>query len=64
MVMSRPPVIKQWGPGAISEFAELGNFGMRVTMDYHPETLSQRITLDTLYGTGVLRKYLGVQVHP
>ena len=50
------------GTGAIAEYAELGNFGMRVTMSYQPNTLSQQFTVDVLYGCGVLRNEFGVQV--
>ncbi len=40
------------GTGAIAEYAELGNFGMRVTMSYQPNTLAQQFTVDVLYGVG------------
>ena len=50
------------GTGAIAEYAELGNFGMRVTMSYQPNTLAQQFTVDVLYGTGILRNNFGVQV--
>jgi coat protein Gp5 len=50
------------GTGAIAEYAELGNFGMRVTMSYQPNTLAQQFTVDVLYGAGVLRNSFGVQV--
>src|SRR6185503_8469198 len=43
------------GTGAIAEYAELGNFGMRVMMSYQPNTLAQQFTVDMLYGCGVLR---------
>ena len=46
------------GTGAIAEYAELGNFGMRVTMSYQPNTLAQQFTVDVLYGCGVLRNSL------
>jgi hypothetical protein len=51
------------GTGAIAEYAELGNFGMRVVMSYHPDTLAQQFTVDVLYGCGVLRNEAGVQVN-
>ena len=51
------------GTGAIAEYAELGNFGMRVVMSYHPDTLAQQFTVDVLYGCGVLRNVCGVQVN-
>jgi hypothetical protein len=51
------------GTGAIAEYAELGNFGMRVTMSYQPNTLAQQFTVDVLYGTGVMRNSFGVQVN-
>jgi hypothetical protein len=48
--------------GAVAEYAELGNFGMRVVMSYAPNTLAQQFTVDVLYGCGVLRNIFGVQV--
>ncbi len=51
------------GTGAIAEYAELGNFGMRVVMTYQPNTLAQQFTVDVLYGVGVLRNSFGVQVN-
>ncbi len=50
------------GTGAVAEYAELGNFGMRVVMTYEPNTLSQQFTVDVLYGTAALRNNFGVQV--
>ena len=50
------------GTGAIAEYAEMGNFGMRVVMSYQPNTLAQQFTVDVLYGAGVLRNSFGVQV--
>ncbi len=50
------------GTGAIAEYAELGNFGMRVTMSYQPNTLAQQFTVDVLYGVGVLRNNHGIRV--
>jgi hypothetical protein len=51
------------GTGAIAEYAELGNFGMRVVMSYQPDTLAQQFTVDILYGCGILRNSSGVQVN-
>lgn len=51
------------GTGAIAEYAEFGNFGMRVVMTYQPNTLAQQFTVDVLYGTGILRNAFGVQVN-
>jgi hypothetical protein len=51
------------GTGAIAEYAELGNFGMRVVMSYQPNTLAQQFTVDVLYGTAILRNNFGVQVN-
>jgi hypothetical protein len=50
------------GTGAIAEYAELGNFGMRVIMSYQPNTLAQQFTVDVLYGCAVLRNNFGVRV--
>jgi hypothetical protein len=51
------------GTGAIAEYAELGNFGMRVTMSYQPNTLAQQFTVDVLYGCAILRNGFAVQVN-
>ncbi len=51
------------GTGAIAEYAEMGNFGIRVVMSYQPNTLSQQFTVDVLYSTGVLRNNFAVQVN-
>jgi hypothetical protein len=51
------------GTGAIAEYAELGNFGVRVVMSYQPNTLAQQFTVDVLYGCAVLRNAAGVQVN-
>jgi len=50
------------GTGAIAEYAEMGNFGLRVVMSYHPDTLAQQFTVDVLYGCAVLRNAFGVHV--
>lgn len=50
------------GTGAIAEYAEFGNFGIRVVMSYQPNTLAQQFTVDVLYGCSVLRNGFGVQV--
>ncbi len=51
------------GTGAIAEYAEMGNFGIRAVMSYQPNTLAQQFTVDVLYGTAVLRNAFGVQVN-
>jgi hypothetical protein len=51
------------GTGAIAEYAELGNFGMRVTMSYQPNTLAQQFTVDMLYGCAILRNQFAVQIN-
>jgi hypothetical protein len=51
------------GTGAVSEYAEMGNFGMRVVMSYQPDTLAQQFTVDILYGCGILPNMSGVQVN-
>lgn len=50
------------GTGAIAEYAEMGNFGVRVLMSYAPNTLAQQFTVDVLYGCAVLRNNFGIQV--
>jgi len=51
------------GTGAIAEYADLGNFGMRVVMSYQPNTLAQQFTVDILYGCAILRNASGVQLY-
>ena len=51
------------GTGAIADYAEMGNFGMRVVMSYQPNTLAQQFTVDVLYGAAVIRNGFGVQVN-
>jgi hypothetical protein len=50
------------GTGAIAEYAEMGNFGVRVLMSYAPNTLAQQFTVDVLYGCAVLRNSHGIRV--
>jgi hypothetical protein len=50
------------GTGAIAEYVEMGNFGMRVVLSYQPGTLAQQVTIDAFYGVGVLRNSFGLQV--
>ncbi len=50
------------GTGAIAEYAEMGNFGVRVLMSYAPNTLAQQFTVDVLYGCAILRNGFGVTV--
>jgi len=50
------------GTGAIAEYAEFGNFGLRVVMTYQPNTLAQQFTVDVLYGVGILRNNFGVHI--
>jgi hypothetical protein len=50
------------GTGAIAEYAELGNFGVRVIMSYQPNTLAQQFTVDVLYGSAIIRNAFGVRV--
>jgi len=51
------------GTGGVAEYAEMGNFGIRVVMSYLPNTLTQQFTVDVLYGCAVLQNKCGVQVY-
>ncbi|MDZ4798329.1 MAG: P22 phage major capsid protein family protein [Bryobacteraceae bacterium] len=51
-----------FGTGAIAEYAEMGNFGVRVLMSYAPNTLAQQFTVDILYGCAIVRNAFGVHV--
>lgn len=50
------------GTGAIAEYAEFGNFGIRVVCSYQPNTISQQFTIGILYGCAVLGPSQGVRV--
>lgn len=51
------------GTGAIAEYGEMGNFGVRVLMSYAPNTLAQQFTVDCLYGVAKLRDQHFVEVY-
>jgi len=51
------------GTGLIAEYSELGNFGMKVSMSYQPNTLSQQFTVEVLYGCAILNDAWAVQVN-
>ena len=52
------------GRCAIAEYAEMGNFGVRVTHELSARnTLAQQFTVDVLYGCGVLRNTFGIQIN-
>ncbi len=50
------------GTGAIAEYAEFGNFGIRAVMDYQPNTLAQRFTISVLCGCAVANEGHGIEV--
>lgn len=50
------------GTGAIAEYAEFGNFGIRVVMSYQPNTLAQKFTISVLYGCDVAAPSHAVKV--
>ncbi len=49
------------GTGAIAEYAEFGNFGIRVVCSYQPNTLAQQFTVGLLYGCQVMHEKHGVR---
>lgn len=52
LAIRRLPMVAP-GAGAISEYSEMGNFGIRVAMDYAPHTLRQTFQLSILVGVSV-----------
>ncbi len=50
------------GTGAIADYVDKGNFGLRVVMSYNRTTLAQTFTVDVLYGAGILRNLFAVEV--
>jgi hypothetical protein len=55
----RPLAPPMPGTGAIGAYMELGGFAVRVVMSYQHGMLGQMVTVDVLYGTGVLRQSFG-----
>ena len=55
------PMVTQ-GTGAISYNMNFGGFNLRVVLSFNPNTLGQQITVDVLYGVGVLRNQFGIQL--
>jgi hypothetical protein len=51
------------GTGAIGAYAETEDFGIRAVLGWDPRSLGQQITIDVLYGVGVLRRQFGVQLN-
>ncbi|HXS93178.1 MAG TPA: P22 phage major capsid protein family protein [Candidatus Limnocylindrales bacterium] len=50
------------GMGAVSAPISLGDFGMRLTLSYNPQTVAVQAVVDCLYGVSVLRNQFGIQV--
>lgn len=48
------------GTGAVSYNMSMGGFNLRVILSFNPNTLGQQITVDVLYGVGILRNQFGV----
>lgn len=53
------PMVTQ-GTGAISYNMNFGGFNLRVVLSFNPNTLGQQLTVDVLYGVGVLRNQFGL----
>lgn len=50
------------GTGAVQHTVSMGNFALRVTLSYNPQSLAQQFSVDVLYGVGALRNNFCVQV--
>lgn len=48
--------------GPVVEYAEMGNFGVRIVLSYVPNSLVQQFTVDCLCGCAVIRNNFGVPV--
>jgi P22 coat protein - gene protein 5 len=59
LVTRQLPMVTQ-GTGAISYNTNFGGFAMRVLLSFNPNTVAQQITVDVLYGVGILRNQFGV----
>jgi hypothetical protein len=59
LVTRQLPQVTQ-GTGAISYTMNFGGFALRVVLSFNPNTLGQQLTVDVLYGVGVLRNQFGL----
>jgi hypothetical protein len=62
LVTRQLPMVVQ-GTGAISYNANFGGFNLRIVMSFNPNTLGQQMTVDVLYGVGILRNQFGVVLY-
>ena len=59
LAIRRPPSLMT---GAIAEYAETGDFGVRIVLSWDPNSLAQQLTVACLYGCAVIRDSFGIQV--
>jgi hypothetical protein len=59
LAIRRPPSLRT---GAIAEYAETGDFGVRIVLSWDPNSLAQQVTVACLYGCAVIRDSFGIHV--
>lgn len=62
MVLAMRPLPEPKAPGAVASVIEKDGMGMRVIYSYNADQLADQVTLDILFGVGVLRSALGLVI--
>lgn len=62
MVLAMRPLPEPKAPGAVATVIEKDGLGIRVVYSYNADQLADQVTLDILYGVGVLRSSLGMVI--
>lgn len=62
VLVTRRVPLPQAGLGVVGAYAESNGIAVRVLLSYNAGILAETMTLDVLYGHGVLRKEFGLQV--
>lgn len=62
MVLAMRPLPEPKAPGAVATVIEKDGLGIRVVYSYNADQLADQVTLDILYGVGVLRSELGMVI--
>lgn len=62
MVLAMRPLPEPKAPGAVATVIEKDGLGIRVVYSYNADQLADQVTLDVLYGVGVLRSAQGMVI--
>lgn len=62
MVLAMRPLPEPKAPGAVATVIESNGLGIRVVYSYNADQLADQVTLDVLFGVGVLRSAVGMVI--